>query len=139
MRICNCNITDAELEVMNILWEKNSATSRELSSILEKKKGWKNTTVKTLLGRLVEKEFLDTKKISNYFVYSPIVSQESTLEYLTRNFNSNICSKSVGDVILQLISDNDLSSNDILKLKKNLDKKLANNKIKCNCIPDDHK
>ncbi|MEG0250968.1 MAG: CopY/TcrY family copper transport repressor [Peptostreptococcus sp.] len=138
MRICNCNITDAELEVMNILWEKDSTTSREVSSILEKKKGWKNTTVKTLLSRLVEKEFLETEKISNYFVYSPIVSQESTLEYLTRNFNSNICSKSVGDVIFQLIADNDLSSKDIAKLEKLLEEKAPNDNIQCNCIPEDH-
>lgn len=138
MRICNCNISDAELEVMNILWEKDSATSRELSSILEKKKDWKNTTVKTLLSRLVDKGFLRTEKVSNYFVYSALISKESTLEYLTRNFNSNICSKSVADVIYQLINDNDLSSDDISRLENLLKKKTANDNIKCNCIPEDH-
>lgn len=138
MRICNCNISDAELEVMNILWEKDSATSRELSYILEKKKDWKNTTVKTLLSRLVDKGFLGTEKVSNYFVYSALISKESTLEYLTRNFNSNICSKSVADVIYQLINDNDLSSDDISRLENLLKKKTANDNIKCNCIPEDH-
>lgn len=44
-------ITDAEWEVMRVIWTQGKTTSREVHTLLNEKKEWKSTTVKTLLSR----------------------------------------------------------------------------------------
>ncbi len=45
-------ITDAEWDIMELLWEKAPRTSQEIVSLLEEGRGWKRATVVTLLARL---------------------------------------------------------------------------------------
>lgn len=136
MKACNCSITDAEMQVMNILWEKEESTSKEISGILEKRNGWSNTTVKTLLSRLVEKDVVATRKQSNYFIYSPNVEKRLIIHDHAIEVSEKICSKSMGAFIHDLIINNELSSKDIKKLLKDLNEKEANDNIVCNCVSD---
>ena len=53
--IINSHITDAEWEVMRIVWANTHVTSKEVISILNEKMNWKQATTKTLLGRQAEK------------------------------------------------------------------------------------
>ena len=46
-------ISNAEWEVMRVIWTLGQATSRQLIEIMEVKQNWKPATTKTLLGRLV--------------------------------------------------------------------------------------
>ena len=46
-------ISNAEFEVLDVLWEDHPATSNEVIARLNNKKNWHEKTVKTLLGRLV--------------------------------------------------------------------------------------
>ena len=43
-------ISNAEWEVMRLLWSLGEASSKQLADLLVKKQGWKAATVKTLLG-----------------------------------------------------------------------------------------
>ena len=52
------NITDAEWQVMRIIWAEGCVTSRYLIETLQKSREWSPTTVKTLLARLVKKEII---------------------------------------------------------------------------------
>ena len=49
------NLTSAEWNVMECLWEKGSITGREATNMLEEKMGWNRSTTLTLLRRLEEK------------------------------------------------------------------------------------
>ena len=49
-------ITDAELEIMKLLWEKGELTLNEIVENLSKKEKKNKSTVKTLLYRLIEKK-----------------------------------------------------------------------------------
>ena len=55
-------ITDAEWEVMRVIWTQGKTTSREVHTLLNEKKEWKSTTVKTLLSRLTDKGLVGTEK-----------------------------------------------------------------------------
>ena len=53
------NISEAELEVMQVLWKNGECTSIEIINEVTKKKDWKNNTIMTLVTRLANKEFIE--------------------------------------------------------------------------------
>ena len=54
-------ISDAEWQVMKIIWMQGEQTSTDLIKVLEKRFSWSKSTIQTLLARLVEKEKLYQK------------------------------------------------------------------------------
>ncbi len=76
----NCNISDSEWEVMNLLWDQAPQTSTELINQLEETQNWKPTTVKTLLARLVEKEAVRYTVQGKSYLYEPAVSKDTCLK-----------------------------------------------------------
>ena len=70
-------ITDAEMEIMKIIWEENKQiTPATILEKLPKENSWKTTTVMTLVTRLIEKGILDVIKIGKLNNYSPKVTEE---------------------------------------------------------------
>lgn len=128
-------ITEAEYEVMNIVWEQPGVTSRTISDMLSRRIGWSNSTTKTLLRRLTKKGLLKTKKDGNRFLYSAAISEKSAVAESTEIFLSKICRRSVGDVLIYALQNYDVSSEDLAEIKAIIENKKANDNIECVCIP----
>ncbi|SEL13202.1 copper transport repressor, CopY/TcrY family [Carnobacterium iners] len=128
-------ITDAEWEIMRVIWTAKSASSKEIISVLQDKMGWKPTTIKTLIGRLVEKNLLATQAVGNKFIYTPTVTEEESVKKVTLDVFSHICNKKIGKTIVNILAEATLSHDDILLLTEVLEqkKKQAVNEIACNC------
>ncbi|MGH2335515.1 BlaI/MecI/CopY family transcriptional regulator, partial [Enterococcus faecalis] len=73
-------ITDAEWEVMRVIWAQGKSTSREVQPLLNEKKECKSTTVKTLLSRLTDKVLVVTEKAGNKYIYYPLVEERQSVE-----------------------------------------------------------
>lgn len=70
-------LPDAELEVMQALWQCTPPAARaDLEAILQKTHPMAMTTLLTLLTRLSEKKFLSIEKQGRRSVYTPLVSRE---------------------------------------------------------------
>ena len=70
-------LPDAELEVMQALWQCTPPAARaDLEAILQKTHPMAMTTLLTLLTRLSEKQFLSIEKQGRRSVYTPLVSRE---------------------------------------------------------------
>ncbi|MBO0446391.1 CopY/TcrY family copper transport repressor [Enterococcus sp. AZ170] len=130
-------ITDAEWEVMRVAWTTKETTSKEVTAALNEKTEWKSTTVKTLLSRLVDKGMLGTKRTGNKFIYFPLVEERSSIEILSQELLTKVCSKKVGKVLESIITDSLLSVDDITRLETLLKEKqkTAVKEVPCNCIP----
>jgi CopY/TcrY family copper transport repressor len=130
-------ITDSEWEVMRVVWTLKEVTSKEISKVLEEKKGWKPATTKTFIGRLVKKGMLHTEKTGNRFIYTAAVSEEESMKTLKAGLFTHICSRAVGKTIADLIGEATLSHDDIALLEEVLQnkKKDAVDEIACNCVP----
>nr|WP_321291984.1 CopY/TcrY family copper transport repressor [uncultured Trichococcus sp.] len=130
-------ITDAEWEVMRVVWTNGQATSREIISVLQEKMDWKQATVKTLIGRLVDKGLLATEPIGNKFIYSANVSEQESVGGATEDLLAHVCTKKVGRTIAELIERATLSHADVALLEKVIAaKKLtAVDEVKCMCTP----
>ena len=131
----NTSITDAEWEVMRVVWANDLVTSKTVISILKEKMDWTESTIKTILGRLVEKGILNTEQEGRKFIYTAnIVEKEAVRDYAEDIFN-RICKKKVGNVIGSIIEDHVLSFDDIDRLEKILEikKSFAVEEVACNC------
>lgn len=73
-------ISDAEWQVMKIIWSDAPATSTHIIKELSKTKDWTPSTIKTLLGRLVNKKAIDFSKKNRTFYYLPIVTEEECIK-----------------------------------------------------------
>jgi len=129
-------ITEAEWEVMKVIWSHKKVTSREVCEILHDKMSWSVSTVKTLLARLVDKKCVKTSKLGNKFIYQPIImEQQAVLDNLNEDIN-RLCQKKKGKILYQLISQQSLTQQDIENLSLLLDEKkqMAPLELPCNCI-----
>lgn len=117
----NTSITDAEWEVMRVVWANDLVTSKTVISVLKEKMDWTESTIKTILGRLVEKGVLNTEQEGRKFIYTAnIVEKEAVRDFAEDIFN-RICKKKVGNVIGSIIEDHVLSFDDIDRLEKILE------------------
>lgn len=130
-------ITDAEWEIMRVVWAQKETTSKEVTTILNHKTEWKTTTVKTLLSRLVDKKMLGTKPSGNKFIYFALVEERQSIEALSTDILAKVCSRKVGKVAETLLANSLLSFDDIDALEELLKekRKTAVKEIPCNCTP----
>ena len=88
-------ISEAEFEVMKVIWKYAPINTNEVTEHLIKTTNWNPKTIHTLLKRLVAKGAITYEKQSRIFVYTPVVqekeyvSQEST-SFLKRYFDGDI-------------------------------------------------
>jgi predicted transcriptional regulator len=68
-------ISEAEHAVMEVLWEKSPRTAAEVCDEVCAARGWSLATVKTLLGRLVQKQALAAAPDGRRFLYSPLIAR----------------------------------------------------------------
>ena len=81
------DITDAELEIMQVLWRQKQATLGEIIEKLEEKKPRNKNTVKTLLYRLVDKKAVESKKVNERgFIYQATITEKQFLTRENKNF-----------------------------------------------------
>lgn len=128
-------ISDAEWEVMRVIWTLGETDATTINNVLSEKMQWKLATIKTLLGRLVKKEALQTKQVGKKFFYSAKVSEEETFHGAQEELFAHICATKVGEHLNQMIHDVALTQADITKIIQTLEKKVATENIACDCIP----
>lgn len=135
--LAKVEISNAEWEVMRLLWTLKSATSRQLIEPLAAKFQWKSATVKTLLRRLSEKNFVTVKRSGRSYVYYPNIDEQETLNSQLMDAVGRICQMHVGKTLETVIRKVPLTKNDIMQMQSILAAKLkdAPVKLECNCLP----
>lgn len=111
-------ISQAELEVMNILWESPNLGAAEIHTALSDQKDWNIRTVKTLIARLVEKGALATSPQGRRFLYAPLISQEAYRASATRQFVDRVFSGRAAPLVAHLADADGLSAKDIEELEQ---------------------
>jgi BlaI family penicillinase repressor len=110
-------ISDAELEVMRVLWEADEPLSiADLRVALQLRKGWEATTTKTLVQRLCKKDVLKQEK-RNVFYYSPLISEEEYNQWATNDLIDKFYRGSAKNLVAALVHSDSLSNQDIQELR----------------------
>ncbi len=128
-------ITNAEWEVMRVIWTLKQATSQEVITNLNQY-NWQPATIKTLIGRLVKKGCLAVRRQKRPYVYYPLVAENEAMDQAATNLFSHLCNMKKGHTLLTLIKATTLSQSDIVKLQTLLKQKAlsAPQEVACDCL-----
>ncbi len=113
------NISDSELELMKIIWQKGGKAllAEIMEQLSQQRNSWQNNTVITLLSRLVEKKLLKTNKIGRKNEYRAIVSEEEYQTSQTQTLVDKLYEGKAKGLLLTLLQNNMLSDEDREELK----------------------
>jgi predicted transcriptional regulator len=74
------NISKSELVVLQALWDESPLTVGQIIDRVQATVDWHYNTIKTLLGRLLEKEAVHRYRDGRRFFYEPILSREEVVD-----------------------------------------------------------
>lgn len=129
-------ISDAEWQVMKIIWMQGEQTSTDLIRVLSERFDWSKSTVQTLLARLVEKECLTRKKEGKFFVYSALLTLDQSRDLLVQDIKDKVCSRRIKNLLADLIVECDFTQADLEGLEEVISKKKSSavTEVRCNCM-----
>ena len=114
-------LPDLELEVMQALWTFEPPVPRALvEEKIRETSPLAQTTILTLLSRLVKKGFVKAEKQGRSSAYTPLVSREEYLASQSRRFFDKLCKGSVSDFATAL-ADSGISREDLAELRRLLE------------------
>jgi len=116
-------ISEAEWIVMEVVWRKSPVTALEVVQQLASHKQWQDQTIRTMLRRLIRKKALTYKAEGKVYYYAPAVSREQCVRGESRSFLERVFGGAAKPLLVQMVQEADLSSEDIHELKALLAKK----------------
>jgi BlaI family penicillinase repressor len=123
-------ISEAEWEVMKVLWRKSPKTANEIVKILSKKTSWKRETIRTLINRLVQKQAVGFEKKGRQYHYFPQVTEAECIREETRSFLKRVHGGSIEPMLTSFVEEEQLSPEKIARLRRILDEAEAGDKDK---------
>jgi len=69
-------LTEAEWEIIQVVWEHEPCAAPTVQEELQARKKWTYSTVKTLMDRMVVKGLLTTERIRNLILYRSAITQK---------------------------------------------------------------
>ncbi len=115
-------ISDAEWEVMKVLWERAPQSANEIVEALAARQ-WSPATVRTLITRLVQKGALSFEKAGREYLYLPVVTREEGIRQERRSFLRRVYDGAVEPMLAGLLDEEDLSAEELEALHRLLDEK----------------
>jgi len=116
-------ISNAELVVMKVVWEKAPVTANQVVSALENRQDWKPKTIHTLLSRLVQKRALAFDKRGREYHFRPLVKAAEYAHAVSRSFLSRFFDGQVAPFLACFLEREKLCKAEIEELRRILNGK----------------
>jgi predicted transcriptional regulator len=110
-------ITEAELAVMDVLWERPRRTAAEVCEEVCAGRGWSLATVKTLLSRLVQKGALAAEPDGRRYLYSPLIARAAYVGGESRRLVERLFGGRAASLVAHLAETEALSEDDIAEIE----------------------
>ncbi len=117
------NISEAEYEVMKVIWKYAPINTRQVVEKLAPVSNWSPKTIQTMLLRLVKKGALAHKKEGRIFVYTPLIPRDEYRSRASKHFLDRFYDGALGSMVLNFIKEDQLSPDEIRELRDLLDGK----------------
>jgi BlaI family penicillinase repressor len=114
-------ISDAEWEIMKVLWQAPGLTANEVAERLSAQQ-WHPKTVRTMLDRLLKKEMLEATAVDRLYRYTPLLSREECISHASTSFLSKVFDGAFTPMVAHFVKNSPLSKKDRAELERILDK-----------------
>jgi BlaI family transcriptional regulator, penicillinase repressor len=110
-------ITSAESAVMEVLWGCGPRDAEEITAALAERHAWTETTVRTLLARLVQKKAVEKAKEGRRYLFRPTVERADYVHAESKSLIDRLFEGRLGPLFAQFSEREELSDEDIAELK----------------------
>lgn len=110
-------ISEAEMQLLQLLWEESPLGATEIAERVPGERGWTITTVKTLLSRMVAKGALTAEPQGRKYLYSPAVERDQVAANQARGLIDRLFGGRVSPLVAQLAEQRQLDDDDIAELE----------------------
>jgi BlaI family transcriptional regulator, penicillinase repressor len=107
------DITDAEMEVLKVLWRGGAGTVREIAARLPSERRRAYTTLQTLLKRLEDKGAVSCAKDKAPHVYCAVVTRQSLMKNRLNSIAEELCDGAAGPLVMALVEKNRFSKTEL--------------------------
>jgi predicted transcriptional regulator len=115
----NKPISDAELDVMEVLWAAvQPLTAVEIGDLVGAERGWSLATVKTMLSRLTAKGAVTYREDGRRFLYSPAIEREAYVGRESRRLVDRLFGGRLSPLMAKLAEEDALDEEDIAAIEK---------------------
>jgi BlaI family penicillinase repressor len=111
-------ISDAEGQVMEVLWRKCPLATEEIARALEGRQTWQLATVKTLLNRLLTKGAISAEKEGRRYLYSPVLTRDDWLSEQSIGLLDRLFDGRLAPLVAHFSSHRKLKKSDLEALRK---------------------
>ena len=113
--------SNAELEILRILWKRGASTVREVHEQLKHERDVGYTTVLKTMQVMAEKKIVTRDESERSHVYAPAVEEKSVKRRLVSELLDKAFDGSAAQLVMQALSDKRASREDLRKIRKLLD------------------
>lgn len=113
--------TQAELAILQVLWEKGPSTVRQVQEILSEDRPWGYTTVLKLLQIMAEKGLVGRDASQRAHTYRPARSEEQTQRMLVGDLLQRAFRGSASQLVLQALSQRQATPRELAEIRRILD------------------
>jgi BlaI family penicillinase repressor len=122
MRPKTPTLTEQELEIMKVIWERDKATVRDVyESLLERRK-IAYTTVMTMMNILEQKKYLRKSAEDRAYIYRPAKPKKQVIKGMVREFVDRVFNGSAEPLLVHLIEDRKLTNKELDEIARMIGK-----------------
>jgi BlaI family transcriptional regulator, penicillinase repressor len=113
-------LTEQELEIMKVVWERERATVRDVYETLRAKRQIAYTTVMTMMRILERKGHLKVSRADRAYVYRPARARQRVVGEMVREFVDRVFGGAAEPLVQHLVRDRHLSEDDLKDIAAHL-------------------
>ena len=115
-------LTEAELRIMDVLWQKGAGTVQQVLDWLPEKPALAYNTVLTTVRILEKKGYVGHAKDGRAHVYEPRVERQDATRSEIRHLVSRFFRNSHDALVLNILEDNEIEGEEVVRLRKMLER-----------------
>jgi predicted transcriptional regulator len=119
-------LTEAELRLMQVLWEKRTATVGEVLAGLPTDTALAYSTVLTTLRILETKGYVAHAESGRAFVYRPLIGRDEAIRTATQQLARRFFDNSPGLLALNLLEQENIDEHELERLKRLIERRREN-------------
>src|SRR4051794_27743321 len=118
MRRRSTTLTEPELEIMKIVWERETTTVRDVYEALLERRKVAYTTVMTMMKILEQKKYLKKSQAERAYVYRPAQPKGQVVGDMVREFVNRVFNGAAEPLLVHLVEEHNLSREDLDEIAK---------------------
>ena len=110
-------LTELQLAIMRVIWDKGEATVQDIWEALHKDRGLAQTTIATMLSRLERRGVVTRRAQARQYHYKAAVTEPEVQHSMVAELTERLFDGDITALVQHLLSEKDVSPGDIAKIR----------------------